>query len=288
MKRFIVAMIPVVAVAALISGCEWSSSGGGQTWNDSWSWVDFSGTYRAEGGGVLVSGFTGTPGTDPSEIDISGEILGSINDVDSTYNGSADNSPIKEGSFTIQSGSFIWTDNGDGTLSGTAGVTGTVNYESGTWLIDLMGQIIADGTLITAAYSYTSGGTEGQEDPGNTGNKIYSLVVTQTGNILRFVDNNGAVYDGDFFSVEPGGGDDSGRSSGIVTGQFEVQGNSSSGARITITGSFTGNYIFTGAELGEEGETLPSLGRGDMTGKAMNGTWIEPSISGDIKAISGT
>ena len=56
MKRFIVAMSPVLAVAALISGCEWSSSGGGESWNDSWSWVDFSGTYRAEGGGVLVSG----------------------------------------------------------------------------------------------------------------------------------------------------------------------------------------------------------------------------------------
>jgi len=292
MKRFIVAMIPVVAIAALISGCEWSSSGGGESWNDSWSWVDFSGTYRAEDGGVLVSGFTGTAGTEPDDINITGEIVGTIDPpgpgYSFDYNGILDNKPVKEGSLVINAGPYTWTDNGDGTLSGTSETTGTVNYETGAWAIDLVDDIIAGSSTIVASYIYTSGGTEGQEDPGNTGNNIYTFVVTQTGNILRFVDNNGAVYDGNFFSVEPGGGDDSGRSSGIVTGQFEVQGNSSSGARVTITGSFTGDYAYTGAELGEEGVELPSRPSGDMRGKAMNGTWIEPSISGDIKAISGT
>ncbi|MBL7116083.1 MAG: hypothetical protein ISS35_09985 [Kiritimatiellae bacterium] len=292
MKRFVIAMVPVLAIAALISGCEWSSSGGGQTWNDSWSWVDFSGTYRAEDGGVLVSGFTGTPGTEPDEINITGEVIGTIAppgpDWTFNYSGTLDNKPVKEGSLVINAGVYTWTDNGDGTLTGTSETVGTINYETGAWTISLVDDIIPGEPTIVASYLYTSGGTEGQEDPGNTGNKIYSFVVTQSGNILRFVDNNGAVYDGNFFSVEPGGGDDTGQTSGIVTGQFEVQGNSSSGARVTITGSFTGTYNAGAAVIDPADDSVVVETFSDMSGKAMNGTWIESSISGDIKAISGT
>ena len=58
------------------------------------------------------------------------------------------------------------------------------------------------------------------------------------------------------FSVEPGGGDDTGQTSGIVTGQFEVEGNSSGGARVTITGSFTGNYTAGVAVTDPEGNVV--------------------------------
>lgn len=87
-------------------------------------------------------------------INVTGEIIGSIDNSYATYNGSVDHSPLVPGSITIQAGAYIWTDNGSGNLSGTAGVTGTINYDTGSWSIDLQGQILVGGTLITAAYQY--------------------------------------------------------------------------------------------------------------------------------------
>jgi hypothetical protein len=50
-----------------------------------------------------------------------------------TYDGTADETPIAPGSFTPTDGVEAFVDNGDGTLTGGAGGTGTIDYITGDW-----------------------------------------------------------------------------------------------------------------------------------------------------------
>ena len=62
MKRIFTFALCAVAAAALLTGCEWSSSSEhNESWNDSYNWVNFSGTYRSAAGGILVTDYTSTP-----------------------------------------------------------------------------------------------------------------------------------------------------------------------------------------------------------------------------------
>jgi hypothetical protein len=52
----------LAAVAVLLTGCEWESSGSDGTWSDSMSWVNFSGLYRSgDGTAALVENFRMLP-----------------------------------------------------------------------------------------------------------------------------------------------------------------------------------------------------------------------------------
>lgn len=292
MKRWMMGFAAVLTpIAILLSGCEWEgSSGDGDSWDDSMSWANFSGTYRPpSGSGVLVSDFTKTgttAGSSNTAVSVTGEILATADFSSSSYNGVLDNTPVVEGSLVINGGSLTWTDDGDGTLSGTAGVDGTIVYTTGAWSIDLKSNRIADGELISAAYRYTSGGTEGQVDTGSTGPGIYILTVTQTGNQLTMTDNNGAKYTGSIHSLSTPNGDATGASSGGVTGNFEVKGTSKSGAHVTITGSLTGTYTAATKASGGTGTGGTSAATSSMTGKTMNATWVEDTITGDIVAVA--
>ncbi len=91
-------------------------------------------------------------------ITVTGEILASASEEVSSYHGTLANTPLVPGSVVINGGSLTWTDNGDGTLSGAAGVDGTIDYATGTWAVDLKSNRIDDGEIVSAAYRYTSGG----------------------------------------------------------------------------------------------------------------------------------
>ena len=269
---------------AFVTGCEWESSGSDSTWDDSMSWANFSGTYRDADGGALATTFgtsTISGGATQEQRSVTGEILATGDFSLAAYSGTADNTPMVEGSLVINGGALTWTDNGDGTLSGSAGVDGTISYATGAWTIDLKSNRIADNEPITAAYRYSfnTGGGVNEPDQGNTGDPIYILTVTQTGNKLVFTDNTGATYSGSIHSLSAPNGDSTGGTSGAIQGNFEVKGTSSSGAQVTITGSLSGTY--TAATDG--GTTTTSA---DITGLKMEATWIEANgASGDIRAV---
>jgi hypothetical protein len=284
MTRWIAVMFLGLASVAFLAGCEWESSGSDSSWDDSMSWANFSGTYRDADGGALATTFGTSAGSSTQIVSVTGEILATADFSSSAYNGTLDNTPIVAGSVVINGGSLTWTDNGDGTLSGTAGVDGTVSYAGGTWTVDLKSNRIADGELISAAYRYTSGGSSGQVDQGNTGDPIYILTVTQTGNNLVMTDNNGAKYSGSIHSLSAPNGDATGGSSGAVQGNFEVSGNSASGARVTITGSLSGTYTAAVTATGSSGASASRAA--NMTALKMEGTWVEDGgTSGDIRAV---
>jgi hypothetical protein len=272
-------------VLAFVVGCEWTGSSGGSTWDDSYSWVNFSGTYRAPDGGTIVSSFNVTTGgSEPTDTQITGEIIATGVSGTDQYNGTLDNTPVKEGSLTINAGTFTLTDDGDGTLTGTAGTDGTVDYETGSWSIDLKGQIIADGEIISASYIYTSGGEEGQPDSGTDDDAIFSLIVSQTGNLLAITDSNGGSLSGTISSVSSGGGDSSGLTSGQVTATFSAEGTSSGGHAVTLMGTLYGDYVAPTVEA----ETGSTTGGGSLNSRVMDGTWIQGNDTADVYGTAGS
>lgn len=272
-------------VLAFVMGCEWTGSSGGGTWDDSYSWVNFSGTYRAPDGGAIVSSFNVTTGgSEETDTQITGEIIATGVSGTDQYGGTLDNTPVKEGSLTINAGIFTLTDNGDGTLTGTAGTDGSINYETGTWTIDLKGQIIANGEVISASYVYISGGDGGQVDSGTDDDAIFSLIVSQTGNQLAITDSNGGSYSGTISSVSTTGGDKSGMTSGQVTATFSAEGTSSGGHAVTLTGTLYGDYTAPSTDA----VTGTSASGGSLNDRVMDGTWIQGNDTADVYGVAGS
>jgi len=69
-----------------------------------------------------------------------------------TYSGTLPVHPIVSGSFTPTDGIESFTDNGNGTLTGSAGGTGTINYSSGAWTLSFNANV-SSGVAITATYN---------------------------------------------------------------------------------------------------------------------------------------
>lgn len=136
MKRVLSMALCAVAAAALLTGCEWSTSSDyNESWNDSYNWVNFSGTYRSSSGGMLVTDYTtmSAGGTNNYNISESG---GTMASGQTTASGTTRHAPIVPGSFSVVVGEVTLSDNGGGVLSGNGG-SGTVSYAGGTWSIKL-------------------------------------------------------------------------------------------------------------------------------------------------------
>jgi hypothetical protein len=274
-----------VVSIAFVSGCEWSSGGGASSWSDAYNWVNFSGTYRGLGGGVLVTDYSTTPGTPGTTNDIKDQVVGSTQSGVSTYSGSLGNVNIRNGSVTITTGIFSLQDDGAGKLSG-GGKVGTINYGTGAWSIDLQGEFPDAGTPIKASYEYVVEGASGSAGAGSgaSGVTIYSFVIWQTGEGIQITDNNGSTYNGNFGSVSGtyNGGTNSSPGLGeTVTAQFSAEGVSAAGFRVTMAGNFQG--VVGGTDANKY-----------LENRQMFGTWIEDGgRTGDINgetspiAISG-
>ena len=273
MKR-VIPFLMAVGALTLLAGCEWEGSGSDNTWNDAHGWINFSGMYRDPAGQYLVREHgLSTPQSASQSLG-----TGSTNFI-ATFSGTLSHTPIVKGSVSVTDGNETFSDpSGSGTLTGNKGGTGSVNYQTGAVTVDFFSSP-APGNSIIASYQYFPTGTAENPQPGGSGVEIFTFNVTQTGNSLVFVDNHGAQYSGSSTHVNTAGGDDTGFTSGQLAMGFHVEGRSSSGQAITITGTFTGDYAAP-AGTGQSG-TLNNM--------TMQGTWIEESGStGDIVGVAGS
>jgi hypothetical protein len=268
----------IVALSSIFVGCDWTSGGGVDSWNERWNWVNFSGTYRGISGGVLVTDFTGTPGTPGAQFDRS-ERVGTGNGSSTTFAGSLSKVPVIPGSLTISGDAFSLRDNGTGSLANERG-SGSIEYSTGRWSISL--QAAPDnGSAITASYSYTVEGSEGTgaPGPGSSGAAIRSFTVQQEGNRIVITDNNGAVYQGNLGSVRGSGGYNGVGERPVgetIIAQFSASGVSRAGREVKITGSLEGTIASGGGT------------QTTMINRRMVGTWVEAGgRTGDINGQTG-
>ena len=287
MKRLYSMVLSAVAVVGLVAGCEWDSGGKGNSWSDSYNWVNFSGTYRNSGGGMLVTDYTTTPSTPGATNTFTRkESGGTLAAKGLAASGTVKYKPMVPGSFSVSVGSDVTlTDDGTGNLVGSGG-TGTVSSSGGTWSFKLDDtQWSALSRKISVSYAYTvsnEGSSGGNARAGSTGKAIYSFVVTQQGQNLTITDNNGARYSGrlgeirstsgatpDNSKATENGGKVLPKDGDTIVSTFNCKGVSAAGKSVTITGTFQG-----------------TVASGVFTGRTMQGTWIE--AGGKTGDINGT
>ena len=293
----IFALTGLLAIAALLVGCEWETTSDGGSWNSDYNWVNFSGVYRGANGGILVtdystaaSGGSGSPGSPGSTNSVNGDVIGQGDGFNTTFFGILSRKPIVAGSVSISAGGFSLSDNSNGSLVGNSGSSGSIDYGTGAWSIDLQGTPLGSGTPIYGSYNYTIPGTPATEaevptGPGSGASKvaIYSFVVHQEGNTISITDNNGSVYSGNFGSLRSTGGAGSSTTNNLpgigdqVVGQFEATGVSGAGYNVKMIGTFQGVVGYGSAGAGGSSMYLAD--------RRMLGTWIE--TAGRTGNVSG-
>jgi len=243
------------------SGCEWTAGGGVDSWNESGSWGDFSGSYKSADGGILVRQFGG--GTTPVTNTISGEVLATGTGSATAFEGQTAYTPVR-GSLTIFTvGGYRFTDDPSSTADTVSltvtpadGSTGRFNYSTRAWALTFPAPL-ASGTQILGTYQYAAL----TPIQGNHGNAIYSFVVQQTGNKLQFIDSNASTYTGALGTTTS--------NSTSFAAQFSVAG-VSQGYEVTIVGIFSA-----------------VVSAGSSGSKVMKATYIEDGGNeADINAVA--
>jgi len=302
MKKFLGCMVFILTMV-MLSGCEWGNSGSGSTWSDSFSWINFAGVYRPVAGKSFLVQKPGTSTNTPGSISQTTQSLGSGDNNRTLFEGTLANRPIIMGSVVVRAGTWSISDpDGDGQIGdATADGTGTINYSTG--LISVRwnnGPSV--GTDVRVTYSYSIPGSSGNPSgpTSGTGNlEIYSLTLTQNGNVLDAVDSNGVSYHGQISNLAQGGGDKTGNTSGGVVANFTMK---TSGG-VQIVGVLTGNYVapadngaaaedtVVGGNIKSETDTdaaPETVTTGRLLNRQMQGTYIGADGStGDIQGQAG-
>jgi len=117
----------------------------------------------------------------------------------------------------------------------------------------------AQGALLVVDPSATNGASL-LEQKGNSGEAIYSMNITQTGNRLAVLDSNGDRYTGVLAAVN---------GTSVITVQFLITGEGSK-ADVTIEGFL-------------HGRSSGSV----MTGRTIEGLWVE-QVSGRVANLAGS
>ena len=271
----------VMGSLVMLASCEWTGSSGDNSFNSAaFSWVNFSGVYRATGSFLVSSFSTSGGGTAGSTNIVSNEGLGSGNGVKTTFSGVLAHGGFVVGSLSISAGGVDIVDNGDGTMSG-GGATGAIDYGTGSWSIDLMGLPLGNGEAITADYLYVSGAVadDGAGSGGSTGKGIQTFVVNQTGNKLEITDNNGGHYTGQLGKLATTSGIDANSPDTVVPSvgdsaiaEFSVFGVSPFGVQVMMVGTFQG--VVSGS-----GDSSAQF----LSDRRIIGTWIETGgVTGDV------
>jgi len=136
MRKLLIAMFTGSLAAMLITGCEWTSGGGVESWSDSYNWVNFSGVYNPASGSLIVSSYTDRERS--TDGPVVSETVGTGSADEQSYSGRIGNGNITVGSVLISVGDFSFTDNGEGVLvCNRSGGSGSISYSSGAWSITL-------------------------------------------------------------------------------------------------------------------------------------------------------
>lgn len=302
-RRYGIACVVGALLVFGLVGCEWEEAGEGGTWDDSVSWVNFSGVYRGAGpnGCIATAHGSWTPTTtsgdsSPIRYKVVNETVSSVTALQTKFSGRLAHTPIESGSVTLvfkgtssqgtardQGGTFAVTFNLVGVDTPRQG-SGTIDYNTGVWTIDLVSPGYLENMSATASYIYTSdpnlvldGGSAGGEDGTATANPctfgIYTLQISQMGNQISMKDSKGVDYKGYLSLVSSAGGDTRGMTSGEIIAEFVVEGNN-----CKIVGTLQGDY------------TAPASGgsRGRMTNRMITGTLLQGKNTADVLGRAGT
>lgn len=294
-------VVAIAVAAACFTGCEWTGGGGVDQYNGRYNFVNFGGVYRGIGGGLLITDYTDSAGSsvgDSASGGVNGEVVATGNGSSTAFAGTLKKHPLVAGSVTIAAPPAYTFKDVNGTLvavspSGSSAF-GSINYQTGAWTLDFRGAALDSGAKIVATYQFsesassnTAGNGTGTSSSasGVSGAKIHSFTIEQYGNVLRIVDNNGKLYEGQLGDIRSAGG--VGQTSTNVTvlagdefiANFNASGVSAANKKVKMVGTFNARV------QSASGVTFV------LDDRTMQGTWIEEGgrtgdINGSTAAIT--
>ncbi len=323
MKRVLI-WIPVTALLIMGLGCEWEYGDGDVgTWNDSVSWVNFSGTYRSgTSTRALISNFSldsggsgvededddgdGTSYTeDPPSNAVSGT---TVSAPFTTFTGTIPAKPnasgytLKPGSVTINiigqttgpTGTF--DDDGGGNLSGSFSQipggssysgTGTIDYDTRSWSIALDRPFVETADVL---YDFVYRKEETSTNTTTTTTATTTTAPTLGGQIYSMQ----VVQTGDHLIFTDSNGY---TYEGQLFGVSTAAGNTTGDAEGTVSASFEVNSEISGRDVSivgtfsggytlEEGEDESVEPTGQLENRTIEGTYIQPAGSGDLFGVA--
>ena len=269
-----------VACVAVLTGCDWGGVSDDESWNDAYSWLNFSDTYTlsdpanfenaAPEGGLVDKGTVhgygdGNMTSYSSSIPSLGGRIG-----DGVVPGSVvviATTEVATGNEELNYDSVMtFSDNGKGGLvvaKGT-GEGGTIEYSTGAFSINTGSNPIKGKISVTYSCYGKSTGLDG----------VYSVTflhVSQKGNLFTMTDSNGTTFSGRITGASlPKDNYETGKDVRIA---FDV----SSGAGDKIVGNFTGTW--SGA---------PSGTSGSLSKRMMSGTYYHAGEHKDFHGVAST
>lgn len=258
MSRKAIISATTLAGAALLSGCDWTSSNHTGNWRGGWSaryeGVTFSGVYRGDNGAPLGV-FEETGGA--RQVTVNNEHFATGNG-SRNYSAQLQNGNLVPGSLEVSYDSGLrrqtFADDGDGNLTGDSGGSGTVNYNTGAVTLDAgpTQQQIPPGTAILASYRYVVAVDERLM-------RLDNLSVEQTGLDLKMRGSNGAVLEGRLGGIRAVASENGGEHIAV---EFSAR-SDFLGQQIRLTGMFS-------ADLGPR----DASGSSTMANRRISGTWV--------------
>ena len=323
MKRFAWMGILIVALAAGIVGCEWETGDDATSWSSDYNWVNFSGVYRSESGGLLVKDYssasssaesssstengnasssttTATTNGNTTTTTISSETRLVTDEPQDTYSsgqktfsGTLDHSPVVAGTVVInlkKTSGEVWKSYADDG-SGALGTVGTITYSSGSWSITLPtanapstnGQAFASYSFSISSTSTVTETTGATTTSGDTSGEESG--VTGKGIYSMTVIHNGQYVD----ITDNNGASYEGYISQIrsSSGEENEDGTLPADGDTIIASWECSGTSAAGVRVTIIGTLQGTVAGGVFTSRTISGTWIEATgRSGDFTGVT--
>ena len=279
MKNSLVFLSAATACAVALVGCEWGGVHEGESWNDAYSWANFSGTYKLVNEVVADDGSSGEEEASSGPTTVEKKSSKTFKYSETTGQYFSGQANLVPGSVTVSFGRHQFKDNGAKGLvyQGEGDSSGTIDYSTGTFTINLKdAQDPIQGTISYAYYGTEGGGSSGKGQAKEITPPISWLNLTQKGNLLTFRDNDGTTYTGKITGASCPSADESGY---ITAGhiRFPFEATCTSNSRITLSGSLSGDW--SGAQ---------SANTGTLANRTIDATYHTGKSATQLQAVSGS
>lgn len=263
MKKILLPVSIAAISAVAFMGCEWGGVHSGESWNDAYSWANFTGTYKL---GAAISGESSESG-----VSVSKTFTGN-----GTYSTGKANLIPSSVNVTVGSISFSGFSEESNTVTRDNNSV-TVNAAAGSVSITMVndGALANEGAKVTISASYKVGAA-GNSNGTTVDSPITWINVSQKGNLLTLTDNRGVTYSGKLTGASCPKADQS----GYVTPahiRFTFEATSTSNGREKISGALSGDW--------SGGSSATS---GTLANRAMDASYSNGKSTVQFMAISGT
>lgn len=273
-------LFAAAACVVSLSGCDWGGAHE-NTWNDAYSWLNFTGTYKLANAVQVAATSTeddgGSVSSETTESQYPGSMSFKTSSATKIVSGVVNQvgQGVVPGTFSVNvGGKIVGSDDKAGGIAGTGIAKGSIDYSSGTWSVECATAAPA-GVSVSVTWKYKVQGMQpvDPKKPEKAQSIMTYLHVNQNGNVLYMTDSNGVKYQGKITGASvPNSTGHGYENAGSAYVSFDVS--AANGAHIvgTLNGQWSGAM---------------SPNSGVLSGRTLNATYQSGRSSADFYGIGG-